>query len=135
MDAEAPLSLPQRSPLAGAPRRQIPVVTSDSSPEAEADAPEPSEQLPPEPSIPEANASEADAPEANAPEANVPGFTGYDRETQCIVRAIGAWQLCYASIITVGKRAAVVRDRHDGRLRAKHGDVLRGPRAREEELW
>jgi len=42
------------------------------------------------------------------PGANLASFKEYDSATQSIVRAIGAWQLCFASVLLVGKRALPV---------------------------
>jgi len=38
------------------------------------------------------------------PDVNLPGFDGYDSATKSIVRAIGAWQLCYSFVLCAGSQ-------------------------------
>ena len=42
-----------------------------------------------------------------APKLNVPGFKGYDDTAAVIVRAIGAWQICLAAVLMIGKQTNI----------------------------
>jgi len=47
-----------------------------------------------------------------SPQTNLPGFKNYDESAQVIVRAVGAFQMCLASVLIAGTRGVAVAAGH-----------------------